>query len=63
MSGKLRLAYQWLRQVMSIWELINSLRVAISAGYQVMYSDVPALAWPESPGFGLALGGLGLRKS
>ena len=26
-------------------------------------SDVPALAWPESPGFGLALGGLGLRKS
>jgi len=26
-------------------------------------SDVPAPAWPESPGFGLALGGLGLRKS
>ena len=26
-------------------------------------SDVPARAWPESPGFGLALGGLGLRKS
>jgi len=26
-------------------------------------SDVPALAWPESPGFGLALGGFGLRKS
>ena len=25
-------------------------------------SDVPAPAWPESPGFGLALGGLGLRK-
>jgi hypothetical protein len=25
-------------------------------------SDVPARAWPESPGFGLALGGLGLRK-
>jgi len=26
-------------------------------------SDVPAPAWPESPSFGLALGGLGLRKS
>ena len=25
-------------------------------------SDVPALDWPESPTFGLALGGLGLRK-
>ena len=25
-------------------------------------SDVPALAWPESPSFGLALGGSGLRK-
>ena len=27
------------------------------------FSDVLALAWPESPGFGLALGGFGLRKS
>ena len=26
-------------------------------------SDVLAWAWPESPGFGLALGSLGLRKS
>ena len=26
-------------------------------------SDVPAPAWPESPGFGLALGGLGFVKS
>jgi hypothetical protein len=26
------------------------------------FSGVPAQAWPESPGFGLALGGLGLRK-
>ena len=25
-------------------------------------SDVPAPAWPESPGFGLALGSSGLRK-
>ena len=24
-------------------------------------SDVPAQAWPESPGFGLASGGFGLR--
>ena len=30
---------------------------------RVVGSDVPALAWPESPSFGLALGGLGLRKS
>ena len=29
----------------------------------IMHSDVPALAWPESPGFGLALGGLGFVKS
>jgi hypothetical protein len=29
----------------------------------LLSSDVPAQAWPESPGFGLALGGLGLRKS
>jgi hypothetical protein len=27
------------------------------------YSDVPAQAWPESPSFGLDLGGLGLRMS
>jgi hypothetical protein len=26
-------------------------------------SDVPAPAWPESPGFGLALGGSGFVKS
>jgi hypothetical protein len=26
-------------------------------------SDVTAPAWPGSPGFGLALGGLGLGKS
>ena len=26
-------------------------------------SDVPAPAWPESPGFGLALGGSGSAKS
>ena len=26
-------------------------------------SDVPAPAWPESPGFGLAFGGLGFVKS
>ena len=26
-------------------------------------SDVPAPAWPESPGFGLALGSLGFEKS
>ena len=26
-------------------------------------SDVPAPAWPESPGFGLALGGLGFVES
>ena len=32
-------------------------------GMSVQNSDVPARAWPESPGFGLALGGLGLRKS
>ena len=29
---------------------------------RVIIGDVLALAWPESPGFGLALGGLGLRK-
>jgi hypothetical protein len=31
--------------------------------YQLLQiSDVPALAWPESPSFGLNLGGFGLRK-
>jgi hypothetical protein len=30
--------------------------------YLQLISDVPARAWPECPGFGLALGGLGLRK-
>ena len=28
-----------------------------------LISDVPAPAWPESPGFGLALGSSGLAKS
>ena len=29
----------------------------------IVTSDVPAPAWPESPGFGLAFGGLGFVKS
>ena len=31
--------------------------------FLIITSDVPAQAWPESPGFGLALGGSGLAKS
>ncbi|KAF8955840.1 hypothetical protein BDZ97DRAFT_1962593 [Flammula alnicola] len=31
--------------------------------FRVRNSDVPAPAWPESPGFGPALGGSGLVKS
>jgi hypothetical protein len=39
---------------------LHSLSLAsVRAGVR---SDVPARAWPESPGFGLALGGFGLRK-
>ncbi|KAF8951067.1 hypothetical protein BDZ97DRAFT_1770354 [Flammula alnicola] len=34
-----------------------------SASPIVVVSDVPARAWPESPGFGSALGGSGLVKS
>ena len=32
-------------------------------GSPLPVSDVPAPAWPESPGFGLALGGSGFVKS
>ena len=38
-------------------------KVAMNIVLHVSPSDVPAWAWPESPSFGLALGGLGLRKS
>ena len=42
----------------------NKLSVILSVKglSNVHTSDVPAPAWPESPSFGLALGGLGLRN-
>jgi len=36
---------------------------SLSSSFIFAASDVLALAWPESHGFGLALGGSGLEKS
>ena len=35
----------------------------VASPEETWISDVPAPAWPESPGFGLALGGSGFVKS
>jgi len=36
--------------------------ILVTLGVFVGASDVPARAWPGSPGFGLALGGSGFTK-
>jgi len=41
----------------------SSMRGSVKSTRRPLHSDVLALAWPESPSFGLALGGFGLRKS
>jgi hypothetical protein len=41
----------------------NGFAVSPTSSSSTTTSDVTAPAWPGSPGFGLALGGLGLGKS
>ena len=52
-----------LRRATASRSLVIALGASENRDGEVESSDVPAPAWPESPGFGLALGGSGFVKS